>query len=131
MNLAVLKGNISTEPELKYTNNGTAVLKFNIAVNTYRKNQEDDVLFMTCNLFGEYAEKIAPHLSKGKPVLVSGKLKMDQWVDANGNKRSAIKLIVNEFEFIGYKKDENPNVNNKKEEPKAPEVDINDEDIPF
>lgn len=106
MNLAIIKGNLTRDPELKYTPKGTAVCKCAVAVNEVWKNEAGDkherVHFFDIEAWGRTAETIAQYFTKGKPILVQGKLKQDTWDDKEtGQKRSKVKITVDSFEFCG------------------------------
>ena len=116
-------GNLTRDPELKETKGGMAVLEFGIAVNERRKNEqgewEDYANFLDCTMFGSRAGGIAPHLAKGMHVSIEAKLRQDRW-EKDGQKRSKVKLIVDEIDFLG----------NRREETAAPQG-AADDDIPF
>ena len=133
MNNVTIEGNLTRDSELKYTTNGTAVLKFSIASNDKMKDQEE-VIFIECVVFGKYGEALAQYLTKGTPVLVIGSLKQDNWVDSQGNKKSKIYIKVDKMKMLGGKKtDGNTSSTNTpvQNQNKAPEVDVNEQDIPF
>ena len=136
MNTVSIEGNLTRDAELKYTTNGTAVLNFSIASNDKMKDKEE-VVFIECTVFGKYAEAIAQYLIKGTPVLVIGSLKQDHWVDNQGKAKSKIYIKVDKMKMFGRK---NSDSSKYKPAPKAapaqkqeeiPDVDINEEDIPF
>ncbi|MPZ68803.1 MAG: single-stranded DNA-binding protein [Actinobacteria bacterium] len=93
-------GNLSADPELHYTSGGIAVTNFTIAVNSrYKKGEQwEDKLegFFRCNAWREMAEHVAESLTKGQRVLVTGKLQQRHWEDADGNKRQAVDIEVEE-----------------------------------
>ena len=105
-NKCIFIGNITRDAELRYTPQGTAVASFNIAVNDkYKSNGEmkTDVLFLECVMFGKRAESVSPYLLKGTQVLVDGKLKEEKW-EKNGEKKSKMKLMLNDVQLLGGKK---------------------------
>jgi len=105
-NLVILMGNLTREPQLSYTPNQTAVVEFGLAVNRKWKKQDgsqgEEVLFIECQVFGKRAEVVSKHFSKGNPIFVQGRLKLESW-DKDGTKHSRIRVIVDNFEFIGSK----------------------------
>jgi single-strand DNA-binding protein len=106
MNLAIIKGNLTRDPELKYTPKGTAVCKCSVAVNEVWKTEagekQERVHFFDLEAWGRTAETIAQYFTKGKPILIQGKLKQDTWDDREtGQKRSKVKITIDSFEFCG------------------------------
>ena len=133
MNTVSIEGNLTRDSELKYTTNGTAVLKFSIASNDKMKDQEE-VIFIECVVFGKYGESLSQYLTRGTPVLVIGSLKQDHWVDNQGNKKSKIYIKVDKMKMFGGKKNGGNGhsaapANQRQEQ--VPEVDIDEQNIPF
>jgi single-strand DNA-binding protein len=100
-NCITLVGNITDDPELRFTPSGSAVANFTIAVNRRFKNQSgawEDKLdgFFKCNCWREMAENVAESLQKGMRVMVVGRLQQRSWDDQEGNKRSAFEIQVDE-----------------------------------
>ena len=100
-NTVTLVGNITDDPELRFTPSGAAVANFTVAVNRRYKNQEgqwEDKLdgFFRCNCWREMAENVAESLSKGSRVVVVGRLQQRSWEDQEGNRRSAFEVQVDE-----------------------------------
>lgn len=102
LNKVIIHGNISTEVELKQTNNGTSVCSFNVAVNRYSKDPtEAKADFFTVVAWSAKAEFVSRYFSKGKPILVCGRLENRAWTDKSGNKRVATEIIAEEVSFVG------------------------------
>lgn len=103
-NRIILVGNLTRDPELSYTPANTAVCKFGMATNRKWRdkdgNEREDVCFIGCTMFGVRAEVINKYLSKGKRLLVEGRLAFDQWTDQGGQKRSKHEVIVDNFQFM-------------------------------
>ena len=100
-NCITLVGNITDDPELRFTPSGSAVANFTIAVNRRFKNQSgawEDKLdgFFKCNCWRDMAENVAESLQKGMRVMVVGRLQQRSWDDQEGNKRSAFEIQVDE-----------------------------------
>jgi len=100
-NCITLVGNITDDPELRFTPSGSAVANFTIAVNRRYKNQSgqwEDKLdgFFKCNCWRDMAENVAESLQKGMRVMVVGRLQQRSWDDQEGNKRSAFEIQVDE-----------------------------------
>jgi single-strand DNA-binding protein len=105
-NQCTVIGNLTRDVEVRYIANGSAVANVSIAINekytTKSGEKREDVLFLECTLWGKTAEIAGEYLSKGKPVLFSGKLKQENWDDkTTGQKRSKIVLNVESMQFLG------------------------------
>ena len=105
-NKVILIGNLTRDPELRYTPKGVAIAKFALAVNRTWKNeageQKEEVTFVDIDAFGRQAEVIGQYLKKGSPFMVEGRLKMDQWDDKQtGQKRSRLGVVLEGFQFLG------------------------------
>lgn len=103
-NKVLLMGNLTRDVELRQIPSGQSVAKIGMAVNRRWRdaNGEDreEVTYVDCEAWGKQAEVMAKYLSKGKPVFVEGRLKLDQWEDKEGNKQSKIRVVVEGFQFI-------------------------------
>jgi single-strand DNA-binding protein len=108
-NKVILMGNLTRDPELRVTPKGTAVCQLGIAVNaTYKDkegNQKEEVTFVDVDVFGRQAEVIAKYMNKGRPILIEGRLKLDSWESKEGEKRSKLKVVLENFQFVGSKAD--------------------------
>lgn len=101
-NKVILIGNISSEVELKQTQSGTSVCSFNVAVNRYSKEpNEAKADFFTVVAWQSKAEFVSRYFSKGKPILVCGRLENRSWTDKNGNNRISTEIIAEEVSFVG------------------------------
>ncbi len=103
---AIITGNLTRDPELRTTPNGSTVCGFSVAVNrVYRDasgEQKEDVSFIDCSAWGKLGEMIAQYAKKGSGVLVSGRLDQRSWEDKNdGKKRSRVEIVVEDFNFTG------------------------------
>lgn len=103
INHVILAGNLTREPEAKWTQSGTCILTFTIAVNESKKNPqgdwEDYANFFDCAVFGRRAEALADMLHKGMKVTVSGRLHWHSWLAEDGSKRSRVTVNVAEVEL--------------------------------
>lgn len=128
---AVVMGNLTRDPETKQTNSGRSVTSFTLAVN----GRNDDVAYIDCVAWNKGGETIAQYLHKGDPLLVSGRLNQSRWQDKDGNNRSKIDVVVDEFAFIGSKNNSDDSSTQTAPQPNydapAPVSDINIADIPF
>ena len=124
-NHIALLGNLTRDPELKYTANNTAVTELSIAVNENRKSPDgqwtEEVTFVDVTLWGRTAEIAAQYLAKGSSILVEGRLKLDAWTDPDGNKRQKLKVVANSMQMLGPKRTSNQNN----------EYSQTDDDVPF
>ena len=100
-NKVVLIGKLTRDPELKYSASGTGIAVLGLAVNhQYKEKKETCFVDVTC--FGKLSEVVAQYCSKGKPVLVEGRLDQQRWDDANtGQKRSKHQIIAQSVVFLG------------------------------
>ena len=106
-NRVLLMGNLTRDIELKYTPSNQAVATIGIAVNRRYKGKDGDMVeettFVDCDAWGRTAEVMNQYLSKGKPVFIEGRLKLDQWQDKDGSNRSKLKVVIENFQFIDSK----------------------------
>jgi len=104
LNKIFLIGNLTRDPQLSYTPNQTPVVDFGMAVNRKWKgkdgSEKEDVCFVDCRMFGKRAETINKYMSKGKPLMVEGRLSFDQWEAQDGTKRSKHRVTVEDFQFM-------------------------------
>ena len=143
-NKVILLGNLTRDIELTYFPNGSAVAKSALATNRKFKKQDgsqgEEVCFIDITFFGRTAEIANQYLSRGKKVLVEGRLKLDQWTDQQGVKRSKHFITVETLQMMDSRQDENdtqPNkppvtyVDTQGKEHSMPDFDVNDDEIPF
>src|SRR5580692_6468672 len=104
-NKVILAGNLTRDPELRYTPKGTAVARLGLAVNRTWTDEagqkKEEVSFIDIDAFGRQAEVIAQYMKKGRPLLVEGRLKLDTWEDKNTKqKQSKLKVVLESFSFL-------------------------------
>ena len=103
-NKVLLMGNLTRDPELKRTSSDMAVAQLSIASNRRYKDKmgelKEETTFVDCEAWGKTAETMAKYLAKGRPVFVEGRLKLDQWQDKDGNNRSKLKVVIENFQFV-------------------------------
>lgn len=104
-NRVILAGNLTRDPELRYTPKGSAVAAFSLAVNRTWKTEtgesKEEVSFIDIEAWGRQAEVIAQYMRKGRPFLVEGRLKQDTWEDKNTHQKvSKLKVVLEAFSFI-------------------------------
>lgn len=112
LNKVILMGRLTRDPELRHTQNNTAVASFSLAVNRDRKVQgQPDADFLDIVAFGKQAEFVSQWFTKGLLVAVTGRLQRRDWEDKNGNKRVAYEIITEEVHFAESKKSHDHNGN--------------------
>ena len=109
-NKVMLMGNLTRDVEIKYLPSEQAVAKIGLAVNRRFKSRDgerrEEVTFIDCEAWGKTAEAMSQYLSKGKPVFIEGRLKLDTWQDKNdGSNRSKLKVVIENFEFVDSRSD--------------------------
>jgi single-strand DNA-binding protein len=106
-NRVILIGNLTRDIELRYLPSGMAVTDISLAVNDRRKGQNgewiEEVSFVDVTVWGRTAEVMSEYLSKGSPVFIEGRLKLDTWEGQDGQKRSKLKVICERMQLIGAK----------------------------
>ena len=104
-NRVILVGNLTRDPELRYLPSNMPVCKFGLAINHRWRdkdgNQKEEVCFIDCSCFGKAGEVINQYMSKGRPLLVEGRLRLDSWTGQDGQKRSKHEVVVENFQFLG------------------------------
>lgn len=102
-NKVILVGNLTKDPELRYTPNGTAVATFGLATNRrYKQGEEwkEETCFIDIVVFGRQAESASEYLSKGRAALIDGRLKLNKWESEDGQTRSKHEVIANTVQFL-------------------------------
>jgi len=110
-NKVILMGNLTRDPELRYTPKGMAIAKLGLAVNRTWKNEagetKEEVTFVDIDSFGRTAEIVAQYKRKGEAILIEGRLRLDTWDDKQtGQKRSKLGVVAETVQFIGGKRDD-------------------------
>lgn len=156
-NKVILLGNLTRDPELRVTPKGTAICQFGLAVNRKFRDASgttrEEVTFVDIEAWDKQGENISKFCTKGSPLLVEGRLKLDTWDDkASGQKRSKLKVVLENFQLVGgrgegtgggssHGADDGVDQTVERHAPPprasaprpsaAPAQDINDEDVPF
>jgi single-strand DNA-binding protein len=102
-NKVLLMGNLTRNPELRSTANGTAVCSFGLAVNRkYKQGDEwkEDVCFVDITVWGKQAENCAEYLSKGSAAFIDGRLHLNSWTTESGEKRSKLEVVAENVQFL-------------------------------
>lgn len=145
----MLIGNLTRDPEVRFTSNGSAVADIGLAINrTWRTEtgeEKEDVCFVNVVVWGKQAEAAGKYLKKGRPVFVEGRLQYEQW-EKNGEKRSTLKVHCERLQFLGGVggRGSEPDARNDLDESSAtppfksglkggesPSPDMENDDIPF
>jgi single-strand DNA-binding protein len=105
-NKVILMGNLTRDPEVRYTPKGMAIAKIGLAVNrrwtTETGEQKEEVTFVDVDAFGKQAETIGQYMRKGGAILIEGRLRLDQWDDKQtGQKRQRLGVVCENFRFVG------------------------------
>jgi len=105
-NKVILVGNLTRDPELRYTPKGMAIAKIGLAVNrnwtSESGEKKEEVTFVDVDIFGRTAENVAQYMKKGRPILIEGRLRLDQWDDKQtGQKRSRLGVVAETVQFLG------------------------------
>ncbi|CAE10882.1 single-stranded DNA-binding protein [Wolinella succinogenes] len=160
-NKVILVGNLTRDVELRYLPSGSALAKIGIATNRRFKKQDgsqgDEVCFVDVNLFGRTAEIANQYLKKGSKILIEGRLVLESWTDQSGQKRSKHSVTAESLQMLdskgasqgGYEGEDYssydstpsygatssaksaPNTQAPYKEPQIPEINIDDDEIPF
>jgi single-strand DNA-binding protein len=139
INKVVLIGRLTKDPELKYTQNGSAVSNFSIANNrsyTVGGEKKEMTSFFNCIAWGKSGEVIVQYCKKGQRIAIEGRLQQRSWEDQSGGKRSVVEIVVENFQFLSAK-GQAPEVADRQEpapdyeSPGGADASITDDDIPF
>lgn len=148
-NKVILMGNLTRDPETRVTATGLTICKLGLAVSrvfsTKDGERREETTFVDIDAFGKQAEVITKYFRKGKPILIEGRLKLDQWESQDGQKRSKMGVVMETFQFVGGRDDGDSNSGGgydrssppARESKPAAESNFNssddtlDEDVPF
>ena len=105
-NKVILLGNLTRDPELRYTPQGAAVCEFALALNSVYTNKQtgqkvEEVSYIDLVAWGKTGETIAEYMKKGRQIMVEGRLKQDRWEAQDGKKMSKVRVTVESFTFVG------------------------------
>ena len=150
LNKVLLIGNLTRDPDVRMMSNGRPVCNFGLALNRSYKdaegNRKDETTFVDVESFGPRAEAVGRFFTKGRAIFIEGRLKLDQWESKEGEKRSALKVVLDSFEFVDSKQEGGstaprsgeqtapPQTNEAPPKPSpapAPESNDLDDDVPF
>jgi single-strand DNA-binding protein len=143
VNVVVITGNLTKDPELRHTGGGTAVCDMRVAVNSRRKNGqtgewEDKPNYFDVTVWGARGESCAEYLAKGRPVAVEGRLDWSEWEAKDGSgKRQKVQIVANSVQFLGGKPEDNGgagatgSADSEDRQPAAVGAGSEEDDIPF
>jgi single-strand DNA-binding protein len=138
-NKIILVGNLGRDPELRYTPQGTPVCSFTLATNEKRKDRtgeiQDATTWFRVTLWGRQAETASQYLTKGRPVYIEGRLRVEEWTDRDNKQRYTLEVHATDMQFIGGGRSEEA-APQSATRPSPPETshadnDLADDDIPF
>jgi len=147
LNKVFLMGNLTRDPELRYTPSGQPVCDFGIAINrnftTRNGEQREETCFVDVTMWGKRGVVISEYFTKGRPIFIEGRLQLDTWETPEG-RRSKLKVIAENFEFIGGRGAAPPQPDDRparRSRPAPPQEDVDelpegdfdvtDDEIPF
>jgi single-strand DNA-binding protein len=134
-NRVLLIGNLTRNPEIRYTPSGTAVADLGLAVNENFKNKAGEVIEQTCFVdvvvWGRQAETSVEYLHKGSPVFVEGRLQLDQWENQQGEKRSKLRVRADRVQFLGAPSKGTEFADAPRPSAPPPQPTDDDDDVPF
>ena len=112
MNITILKGNLTRDPEINTLPSGDSVVNFSIAVNDYYNDkqtgqQKQITDYFDCKAYGSKADNINKFFNKGRPILIEGALKQEKWTDNNGQNRSKVIVRIKDWQFVDSKNNDN------------------------
>jgi single-strand DNA-binding protein len=147
LNRVLLIGNLTRDPEVRYTPKGTAVVDIGVAVNRVYSGEDgekkEETTFVDVTLWGRQAEIAGQYLKKGRPVFIEGRLQLDTWDDKQtGQKRSRLRVVCENMQLLGSRPESEvspstprrtpgPSAPAQKAEPRDPDLDVEPDDIPF
>ena len=109
LNKVLLIGNLTRDPDVRMMSNGRPVCNFGLALNRSYKdgegNRKEETTFVEVESFGPRAEAVGRFFTKGRSIFIEGRLKLDQWETKEGEKRSALRVVLDSFEFVDSKQD--------------------------
>ena len=153
LNRVLLIGNLTRDPELRYTPKGTAVTEIGLAVNRIYSGEDgekkEETTFVDVTLWARQAEIAGQYLKKGRPVFIEGRLQLDTWDDKQtGQKRSRLRVVAENLQLLGSRQDSEGSSSSSpagsaprrspstsapppRQEPRDPDLDAEPDDIPF
>ncbi len=135
MNKVILLGNLTRDPEVRYTPKGSAVAEIGLAVNrvwTENGTKREETTFVDVTVWGRTAEIAGEYLKKGRPVLIEGRLQLDSWDDKqSGQKRTKLKVVGETLQLLGGKSETRQRESYQKPSKPPPKGEPEDDEPPF
>ena len=148
LNRVLLIGNLTRDPEVRYTPKGTAVAEIGLAVNRIYSGEDgekkEETTFVDVTLWARQAEVAGQYLKKGRPVFIEGRLQLDTWDDKQtGQKRSRLRVVSENLQLLGSRQEGDSSspappprrasaaTTPSRPEPRDPDLDVEPDDIPF
>lgn len=136
LNKVFLMGHLTRDPELRYAPSGTAIASFGVANNrTWTDGnsgeKKEEACFVDITMFGKRAEVINEYFSKGSAIFIQGRLQLNQWETKEGQKRSMLRVVAEDFQFVGGQEKREAVKPEQSSFGKASSLDIPDGEIPF
>ncbi len=136
LNKVLLIGNLTRDPEMRVTPKGTEICQFGIAINRKFKGDDgsarDEVTFVDLEAWAKTAALVSKYLTKGSPVMIEGRLKLDSWEDKEtGAKKQKLKVVVENVQFLGSKNGQDSQPQQQPQQTKPAAQENLDEDVPF
>jgi single-strand DNA-binding protein len=135
INKVILMGNLTRDPEVRYTPNGKAVASFSLAINRkYKQGEEwkEEVSYLDIVVFGKPAEACGQYLNKGDSAFIDGRLQQRRWDDKEtGQKRSKVEVVAESVQFGPKRSSVAPGRDHEQTESSAPETPVDEGEIPF
>ena len=135
-NKVILLGNLTRDPETRVTASGVTICKLGLATSrvyiTKDGERREDTTFVDIDAFGKQAEVITKYMRKGRPLMVEGRLKLDQWESPEGQKRSKLGVVLENFQFVGGR-DDGDSISSNYEQNSPPKLDtksVSEADVP-
>lgn len=133
-NKVILLGNLTRDPEVRATPKGLTICSFSLAVNrkftTQSGESKNETTYVDVETYGKMADLIAKYLSKGKSIMVEGRLKLDTW-EKDGEKRSRLKVVTETFQFISRSDGKKSEEGEAEETETSTDSTAKDEEVPF
>ncbi|NDV61374.1 single-stranded DNA-binding protein [Puniceicoccales bacterium CK1056] len=138
-NKVILMGNLTRDPEVRTTPSGLKIAKFGLAVNRKYRTRDNELkeetTFVDIDAFGTQAETLERYCEKGSPLLVEGRLRLDQWQTSNGENRSKLSVVLENFQLMGGRsaapESKSSEATAPKPQPSKDNTLKGDDDIPF
>lgn len=136
LNRVLLIGNLTRDPELRYTPKGTPVVELGLAVNRVYSGEDgekkEEATFVEVTLWGRQAEVASQYLTKGRPVFIEGRLQLDTWDDKQtGQRRSRLGVIGESLQFLGQRPEGPSGATRQRSEQRNKDLETEPDDIPF